>query len=95
MVEVLVWTSSLAYTSLIYYSISTLRGVNLYVAVSSRYVLLLQKDEKSKRHCVQVARRYPFASTWLKVYAHNEMVILKLSSAWWKELLTLGYETYN
>jgi hypothetical protein len=30
------------------------------------------KRWKSKRQCVQVAWRYPFASTWLKHYAHNE-----------------------
>jgi hypothetical protein len=72
MVEVSSWTFSLAITSLIYYSVGTLRGVHFFVVLSSRYVLHLQKDANLKRHCVQVAWRYPFASTWLKQYAHNE-----------------------
>jgi hypothetical protein len=45
MVEVSAWTSSLAKTNLIYYSISTLRGVHLSIILSSMYVLPLQKDE--------------------------------------------------
>jgi hypothetical protein len=48
MVEVLACTSSLAQTSLIYYSVGTLRGVYLSVVQSSWYVLPLQKDENSK-----------------------------------------------
>jgi hypothetical protein len=72
MVEVSVWTSSLAFTSLIYYLVGTLRGVHLSIVLSSRYVLPLQKDTNIKRHCVYVTWRYPFASTWLEQYAHNE-----------------------
>jgi hypothetical protein len=48
MVEVLAWTSSLALTSLIYYSVGTLRGVHFPVVMSSRYVMPLQKDENPK-----------------------------------------------
>jgi hypothetical protein len=48
MAEVLAWTSSLAYTSLIKYSVDTLRGVHLSVVLLSRYVLPLQKDENPK-----------------------------------------------
>jgi hypothetical protein len=51
MVEVSAWTSSLALTSLIYYSIGTLREVHLSVVLSSQYVLPLQKDE-NQRHYV-------------------------------------------
>jgi hypothetical protein len=45
MVEVSAWTSSLAQTSLTYYSISTLSGVHLSIVLSSWYVLSLQKYE--------------------------------------------------
>jgi hypothetical protein len=72
MVEVSALSSSLAYKSLIHYSISNLRRVHLYIVMSSRYVFPLHKDENLKRHCVEVAWRYPIASTWLKIYAHNE-----------------------
>jgi hypothetical protein len=41
MVEVLEWTSSLAFTSLIYYLVDTLRGVYLSIVLSSQYVLPL------------------------------------------------------
>jgi hypothetical protein len=46
MVEVSAWTSSLALTSLIYYSFGTLRGVHLSVVLASQYVLPLQKRMK-------------------------------------------------
>jgi hypothetical protein len=72
MVEVSAWISSVAFTSLIYYSVGTLRGVRLSVFLSFRYVLPLQKDANLKKHYVQVAWRYPFASTLLKQYAYNE-----------------------
>jgi hypothetical protein len=49
MVEVSAWTSSLAYTSLIYYSFGTLRRFHLSVILSLQYVLPLQKDENPKR----------------------------------------------
>jgi hypothetical protein len=68
----LAWTASLAFTSLIYYSVGTLRGVHLSIVLLYRYILPLQKDENIKRHYVHVAWRYSFASTWLKQYAHNE-----------------------
>jgi hypothetical protein len=48
MVKVSAWKSSLAFTSLIYYLFGTLRGVHLFVVLSSRYVLPLQKDENPK-----------------------------------------------
>jgi hypothetical protein len=49
MVEVSALTSSLAFTSLIYFLVGTLRGVHLFVVLSSRYVLPLQKDANLKR----------------------------------------------
>jgi hypothetical protein len=72
MVEVSTWTSSLDLTSLIYYSVGTLRGVHLSIVMLSRYVLPLEKYENLKRHCVQVAWRYPFANTWLEQHAYDE-----------------------
>jgi hypothetical protein len=66
MVEVSAWTSSLAFTSLIYYSVGTLRGVHLSVVLLCQYVLPLQKDANLKRHYVHVVWRNPFANTWLK-----------------------------